>query len=307
MTTGGGAAGGGDVELTEESARRALGAACGLAGLDASGAELRRIGTNAVFRLVSPVMVRISRTTDVLPRVERTVAVARWLAEVGFPAVRVVPDVRQPVVVEGRVVTFWQLIAEEERWAEPGQLGDLLRRLHWLEEPASLGVPYLEPLGDTRERIENASALAEDDRAFLRQRAEVLRKQYDELDFVLPFGMIHGDANVGNALQDESGRAVLFDLDGFALGPREWDLALTALYYERFGWHTREEYESFVLAYGFDVMNWYGYRTLADLRELMMTVWLSQNMAGNDNIMAEVRRRISDLRADGDRHGWQPF
>lgn len=25
------------------------------------------------------------------------------------------------------------------------------------------------------------------------------------------------------------------DLDGFAIGPREWDLALTAIYYDSFG------------------------------------------------------------------------
>jgi hypothetical protein len=42
----------------------------------------------------------------------------------------------------------------------------------------------------------------------------------------------------------------VIDLDGFAVGPREWDLALTAIYYDSFGWHTREEYEDFVRVYG---------------------------------------------------------
>ena len=51
----------------------------------------------------------------------------------------------------------------------------------------------------------------------------------------------------------------LTDLDGFAVGPREWDLVLTALYFERFGWHTAEEYAAFVETYGYDVMAWDGY------------------------------------------------
>jgi len=118
---------------------------------------------------------------------------------------------------------------------------------------------------------------------------------------------VHGDASVGNALVDERGRAVLIDLDSVSVGPREWDLVLTALYFERLGWHTRAEYEEFVFAYGFDVMNWYGYRTLADLREVTMTIWLASTMGQDAQREAEVRRRVTDLRTGGDRHGWQPF
>ena len=44
-------------------------------------------------------------------------------------------------------------------------------------------------------------------------------------------------------------------LDGFAIGHREWDLALTAVYYDSFGWHTREEYETFARLYGFNIMH----------------------------------------------------
>ncbi|WP_406839999.1 phosphotransferase [Streptomyces sp. AHU1] len=48
-----------------------------------------------------------------------------------------------------------------------------------------------------------------------------LAKEYDRLDFVLPFGLIHGDANIGNVLRHRDGHAVLIDLDGLALAPRE--------------------------------------------------------------------------------------
>ena len=85
-----------------------------------------------------------------------------------------------------------------------------------------------------------------------------MRADYEGLEFALPPGVIHGDANVGNVLRDRHGNPVVIDLDGFAVGPREWDLALTAIYYDSFGWHTREEYEDFVRVYGFDIMGWPG-------------------------------------------------
>ena len=67
------------------------------------------------------------------------------------------------------------------------------------------------------------------------------------LEFVLPAGPVHGDASIGNIIRRQAdGVAVLIDLDGFASGPREWDLVLTAMYFERFGWHTAQEYREFV-------------------------------------------------------------
>jgi hypothetical protein len=89
---------------------------------------------------------------------------------------------------------------------------------------------------------------------------------------------------------------VLIDLDGFAVGPREWDLVLTAMYFERFGWHTEEEYREFVAGYGFDVMSWPGYTLLRDVRELIMVTWLAQNSWHLPEIAAEVSKRLADLR-----------
>jgi hypothetical protein len=54
---------------------------------------------------------------------------------------------------------------------------------------------------------------------------------------------------------------------------------LTALFYERFGWHARAEYDSFVHHYGFDLMSWPGYPVFADVRELMMTLWVGRQMS----------------------------
>ncbi|MDQ1295876.1 MAG: aminoglycoside phosphotransferase family protein [Actinomycetota bacterium] len=292
--------------VPEDDAWAALRAAGRRWGVDVEGARLVRSGTNVVFRLPGRRVARVaSRGAEVVAR--RSVAVARWLESVGFPAVRVVAGVDQPVAVGGCMVTLWRLVSQEERWAGVGQIGEVVRRLHWLEEPASLGLPLLEPLRETVRRLGSLRGLSDADREFLGARAEALGRRFGELEFVLPRGMVHGDASVGNVLLDDDGNPVVMDLDGFAVGPREWDLVLTALYFERFGWHTRSEYEAFVRGYGFDVMNWYGYPVLADMRELMMTVWLARKVPGDSEAAEEVQRRIHDLRTDGDRHGWRPF
>lgn len=293
------------MEFSAETTLVVLREACAAAGLDAAGARLVRLGSNAVYALAGrPVIVRIGADPDALPELERAVRVARWLGEEDFPANRVLPGVAQPVLVGGRVVTFWESVQDVEEYATLPELADLLRRLHWLEEPESLRLPYFEPFAKVRASLGRLGAASAEDVAFLTERAHKLEKEYDRLDFVLPFGMVHGDANIGNVLRDRAGQAVLIDLDGFALAPREWDLVLTALYYDRFGWHTRAEYESFVRHYGFDLMNWPGYQVLADVRELMMTLWLGGKAATEPRAAEEFPRRVQAIRTGGSRRDW---
>ncbi len=283
--------------------------ACALVGLDASGARLLRLGSNAVYSLAGrPVIVRIAADRGALPGMERAVRVARWLGEEQFPVNRVLPGVSQPAVVGGRVVTFWESVQDDEEYATVTELADLLKRLHWLEEPESLGLSYFDPMAKVRASLSGlGGGVRPEDAAFVTERADRLEKAYGRLDFVLPFGFIHGDASIGNILRDRAGHAVLIDLDGVALAPREWDLIQTALFYDRFGWHSREQYESFVHHYGFDIMNWPGYPVLADLRELMMTLWMGSKAAAEPKAAAEFARRVETIRTGGDRRDWQPF
>jgi aminoglycoside phosphotransferase (APT) family kinase protein len=211
------------------------------------------------------------------------------------------------VVADGRVVTFWELVAEDTEYGTVAELAALLRRLHDLIPPAGLVLPVLRPFARVAGRIAGAD-LAEHDRDFLRGRLAKLRAAYAGLEFALPEGPIHGDANVGNIIRRQAdGVAVLIDLDGFASGPREWDLVLTAMYFERFGWHTAQEYAEFVAGYGFDVMTWPGYRVLRDVRELLMVAWLAQNTREHERIAAELAKRIADLRAGDGQRDWSPF
>ncbi|QDY79762.1 phosphotransferase family protein [Streptomyces qinzhouensis] len=304
MTSGAGVGG----MFTAEAAGVVLVSACRTAGFDPAGAELLRLGSNAVYRLAgTPVIVRIARDPGSLPDMTRAVRVARWLESEGFAATRVVADLEQPLVVDGRVVTFWVSAQDAVVYADLRELGDLLRRLHWLEEPGSLALPYYDPFQEVWDTLRALGDVPGDDVAFLNERAERIQKEYGRLDWVLDFGMIHGDANVGNAIRDRDGRPLLIDLDGFSLGQREWDLVLTSLYYERFGWHTRTEYESFVYHYGFDLMNWPGYPVLADLRELKMTLWIGHQVTTSEKAAEEFARRVHALRTDGSRKDWQAF
>ena len=276
-------------------------AVCAAAGIDASGAVLVRRGEIAVYELVPPwVMARIARTVDYLPGAKAEVAVARWLESAAFPAARLAGPAEQPIVAAGRVVTFWAQVSEDLSFGTHAELGSLLRRLHKLDPPASpLVLPELRPFAGAESRIRRAE-LPADDQEFLLGRLDGLREGYAHLEFGLPPGPIHGEANISSVLRSMwDGSPVLVDLDGFAVGPREWDLVLTAMYFERFGWYTEAEYLQFAAGYGFDVMNWPGYALLRDVRELIMLTWLAQNPRHLPEIGAEVGQRIAGLREAG--------
>jgi aminoglycoside phosphotransferase (APT) family kinase protein len=292
--------------FTALTTRAIIDRACRAAGFDADGAHLIRLGENAMFRLREPVVVRVARTAAYEPDAHREVAVARWLEAESYPAVRALP-IEQPLVIDGRVVTFWEALSDQEVYGSPAEVATLLARLHAMTPPASLGLQPLRPFGRAERRIENNGWLSPADRSFLRSSLGALKATYADLQFVLPAGVIHGDANVGNVIHDRDGRAVLIDLDGFAIGPREWDLVLTAMYYDSFGWHTQEEYAEFVRVYGFDVMRWPGYPVLRDVREFLMVTWLSQKAGHDERAAAETRKRIAALRSGGSKRDWLPY
>jgi len=247
-------------------------------------------------------LARISRTVDHLPDAMTEVAVAKWLESAAFPAARLAGPGDQPIVADGRVVTFWAQVSEGQSYGTLAELACLLRRLHDLAPPSSLVLPELRPFEGAGSRLSRAD-LSDDDREFLLGRLEELRESYAHLEFALPPGPVHGDANVSSVLRSMwDWSPVLVDFNGFAVGPREWDLVLTAMYFERFGWHTQEEYQEFVAGYGFDVMIWPGYTLMRDVRELIMLTWLAQNPEHLPEIRAEVGMRLAQLRDRPNHH-----
>jgi aminoglycoside phosphotransferase (APT) family kinase protein/predicted DNA-binding transcriptional regulator AlpA len=297
----------GQDELSPSRAIAILRQACAVAGLDPSGARLLRVGSNAVYRLAAPVVVRVSRGNADVDHVRRTVAVARWLEAVDYPAVRTV-DVDQPVIVDGHIVTFWEAVSDDgDQYATVREVAEVLVQLHALTAPDSLRLPELVPFENAAQRIEASDWLNPDDHAFLTGKLAELEDRYADLEFVLPRGVIHGDASIGNVLRDYAGNPVVIDLDGFAIGPREWDVVQTAMFYDSFGWHTREEYKTFARVYGFDIMTWPGYPILREVREFLMVTWLIQKARESETTAAEARKRIAALRTGASRKDWQPY
>ena len=130
--------------FTAGTTREILDQACYVAGLDPRDARLLRLGEHAMFRLAEPVVVRIARSAAYEPDARREVAVARWLEAEDYPAARVLP-IDQPLVIGGRVVTFWKSLGDGEVYGSPAEVASLLARLHSLVPPESLDLKPLRP------------------------------------------------------------------------------------------------------------------------------------------------------------------
>jgi len=295
--------------FTSKHAYTILERACRETGEVFPGAELLRIGENAIFRLAgrsSAIVVRVGRDAGRLPIAERELCFSRWLGGNGaVPVARVheeIPD--QPRMVDGHPVTFWRYVEPQPDQPTAVDLAGILRKLHaFSTSPCDL--PPFDPLFNVRARLRHGLGLTNDDRDFLGSRCEAVGAALPELEFELPPGPIHGDAHTGNLLGGR-GAAVLSDFEVCATGPREWDLVPVAVGRARLGIST-QQWQDFVAAYGFDVCAWSGYPVLREARELGMTTWLAQNAAESEDIAREVALRIRSLR-DGD-HGrtWTAF
>jgi aminoglycoside phosphotransferase (APT) family kinase protein len=280
-----------------------LHAACGEVGLDANGAELLRLTANAVFRLrTTRVVVRISAPRSQFTEVRRTVQVARWLCQIGFPAVRLHGEQEQPVVLGDYLATFWDYLPPGSAQPSLGALALLLRQLHPLTPPFPL--PRWDPVADARQLLARGSGLTEADRAFLECWCDELEAELVLMTPALPAGVIHGDAWQGNLLMC-CGRPVLCDLDQVSVGPREWDLVPTIVNALRFG-YPPGPVRRFLEVYGFDVTLWHGFSVLRKARELVMLAGVTPVLSSSPLIAREFTRRLDGLR-NGREERWTPY
>lgn len=264
-------------------------AACRQAGVDASHAELIRASENALFRLPGHIVARVTRPGQ-LAAATKEVRVARWLRSADLPVVEAVPDIDQPQVVEGRAVTFWRELQEHTAGTLP-QLAMLLRRLHRVPLP-DFELPPLQPFVRQRERIAEATAIRDEDRAWLLDHLASLEVRYADLPPGQPCCAVHGDAWTGNVAVTSTG-PVLLDLERFAVGPPEWDLTSTAVRYTTDGTCTAQEWAAYCDAYGSDVTTWAGYSILRDARELRRTTFALQMAPTRADIAAQASYRLA--------------
>lgn len=288
--------------MNEMRAREVLTAA-GLTG----DAELIALGENAVFAL-GDLVVKIGRDAvrnpELRDRAEREVAVARWLAASGVPAVRAAePGAR---LADGHPVTLWHRLPDAVRPAEPRDLAPLLSAVHALPAPEVLDLPRRELLGGVERWLGLAGdAIDPADAAYLRERRDGFAAAAAGLVPHLPPGPIHGDALARNVHVGPDG-PVLVDLETFSSDLREHDLVVLALSRDRYGL-AAEAYDAFTSAYGWDVREWDGCAVLRGARETASCAWVAQHAPANPKALAEFRRRVASLR-DGDAAvRWYPF
>jgi Ser/Thr protein kinase RdoA (MazF antagonist) len=282
-----------------------LRAACDQAGLSSDGAELLRLGENAIYQLATaPIVVRIARSADRLPRVEKELCIARWLAAADVPAVRALSVIDQPLLIDGHPISFWHSVRGGDPAPTHADLARLLKAFHGIGDCPCELVGF-DPLRTSASRLAAPNGVAAKDRDFLRERCAEMNAQLPGLEFALPPGPIHGDAHTRNLLTD-NGQVVLLDFEAASLGPREWDLLPTAIATKRYGLH-EERYRQFADAYGFDVRGWAGYPVLREVRELTMTTWIMQNVGGSPAAAAEFELRVSSLRERDFERAWNFF
>jgi len=288
------------------SSWNALRAACSATGFNDDDARLIRLGENALFHLPKMgVVVRVARSMDYWADAEKEVNVAYWLAKHKFPGAQAY-EIPQPISVNGHPVTFWKFIA-----GRPGDqrdiatLGVVLRRLNSIPAPTTFTLPDENILGRIEPRVE-AAAIPSSDKDFLFERLSELKSALPRLHYPLSPAPIHGDAHVQNLMICD-GQPVLIDFERFEWGQPEWDLALTATEYLTAKWWTRDQYDQFVGAYGYDVTTWTeGFDTLRAVHQLKMTTWLMQNVAESPEIATEYEIRVRTLRGEPS-PGWRPF
>ena len=143
----------------------------------------------------------------------------------------------------------------------------------------------------------------DDNRTWLNYHSDQLLAAYGKLGFLLPAGMIHGDAWRGNLLRDAH-RVVLADWDNVSVGPREIDLVPT-LQAPRFGL-PEDQRDAFIDAYGRDIRSWDGYQVLLRTRELSTVSALLREAHASDAARRELLVRLGSIRA-GDDGQWTSF
>lgn len=266
-----------------------------LSGIDSDGAVAIREGSHAIYELRGGIVARIGKPHS-CETARRELRISQWLNRCGIATVQSVDSIPQPTVVDDRPVTWWRLIPDH-RPSTPDELGRMLWRLHSLAPPTEFRLPDYEPFAGLQERIESATTIGEDNRSWLLGHYKKLRRQHDELTDPAASCVIHGDAWQGNLVVPLSGCPTVLDLDNVSLGRREWDLVQIAVDYTDFQRITDNQYRAFVDAYGgYDVTEWSGYRTLADLQELRWVGFAISRADVSRAAAIEADHRIACLR-----------
>lgn len=294
-----------DGRFSEATMRAVLAQLCAPVGLKLGDARLIKMTNNAVFHLPrEDVVVRIATTARLFHRVDKVIAVARWLVGTDVPAVELDNRFDQPLRAAGSLATVWRYVHPDEPRPDARSLAEVIRRWHTIAAPP-LWLPGWNPVADARLRLSDANGLDDADHAYLSERYDALEAELAELNPILPAGVIHGDAHTGNLIRTAGGSVVIADFDNTCIGPHEWDLVPVAYGATRFG--RRDWHHAFVEVYGYDVTQSPSWPVLRTVRELQMVASVVPILASNPGVAAQFRHRLDSIRR-GDHHArWQRY
>jgi Ser/Thr protein kinase RdoA (MazF antagonist) len=252
---------------TEHQARESARALLATVAITDVDLTLLRFGNNAVFRVDQRYVIRVARPETPLDDIEQEVQVATALAEHGVPVIRLTTlATPQPLTSDGAYGTLWDYLPDSGD-ATHAQLGALLRTFHKQTDSLQVQLPTWQPLASARRRLDVLAAqYPPEDIALLEHWYERIQDMLATVQPMLPVGVIHGQAEIGNVLL-HNGQPVFSDFERVARGLREWDLIDTAVTTLRFDL-PQARYLAFADAYGVDVMAWDGFPTLRHVWEL---------------------------------------
>lgn len=288
--------------MTTTTPLSVLRGACTHAGLDASGGvPLHQHAATLYLLETERVVIRLNRDADDRARARAAVELTRWLTQQDFPSVEPA-DIEQPLDLEDYTVTFWRYYPQNGRQKPTADhLGKMLRHLHTLPTPPVTLSPY-QLLKNFADSVTGSTCLLAENRAWLLTRRTELLDQYEQLDFPLGHGWIHGDAYPGNTLWNGD-QPILGDWDEVGTGPRELDLVNTHQG-ARFG-RPLVERQGFTTAYGYDVTTWPGFPVLREARDLhTLGSYIRLADTGNERAGIELAFRIETLKKRDDNARW---
>jgi hypothetical protein len=256
--------------------------------------RLLRMHSNTVFYLpASNAVARINSGADGAQRVGASLTATRWLARQGFATVR--PKVDRAIVHGGLVISFWEYEETVSADRSLSVLAGLLRELHSFKEVEFELSPMPGPLGSVAVALDDyPDALDHDDRSWLSDEISQCEQRWTGMRFVLPAGLVHGDAHPNNLLYARRG-VLLGDWDHVGYGPREWDL-VQALYFHRRFPARADDLDAAAHTYGWDLRVWPGVEDLIGIREVSGLGSYIRTAAAKPNARAELVYRIKTLR-----------